>query len=181
MHVHLTGAALAAAFAIACSGGKDSSGPTDDTGTAPKLDPALEIGTGDIAFVPIADGDTVFVVFGPQGGYHINASLRVQGIDNGEPTDVDAPDNPVTAFSATLDGVSINLSGDATTYKQGIDPVPGEPGVYEMIGRRLLLNITDDAQLDGEEIVMTVHVEDKDGVALDDTRSVIAVPDPFND
>lgn len=179
MHVHLTALALTLALA-GCSGGKDT-GPTDDTGTVPKLDPALELGTGDIEFVPIADGDTVFVVFGPQGGYHINSSLRVQGIDNGEPTDVDDPDNPVTSFAATLDGVSLNLSGDATDYKQGIDPVPGEPGVYEMIGRRLLLNITDDAQLDGKTIEMTVHVEDKDGVALDDTRTVVCVPDPFND
>ena len=59
-------------------------------------------------------------------------------------------------------------------------PFPDEPGVFLMFGRNLHLDIESDAELDGEEVTLTVEVVDKDGVTLSDTRDVIAIPHPFN-
>lgn len=159
--------------------GSDSGGTGGDTtDTVPVLDPAIEIGTGDVEFEPLRDGDECLIIFGPQGGYHFWASMRVQGIDAGNPDDLDDPANPVTAFHAWKDGVRIDL--DASTYKQGIDPVPGEPGVYQMIGRQLRLDIQNDDDLDGVEVLIDVDVEDANGVTLHDERLVVGEPSPFN-
>jgi hypothetical protein len=148
------------------------------TSTVPELTPAVELGTGEVEFVPLADGDELDIIHGPQGGYHFTVSLRVQGIDAGDPLVVADPDNPITTFHAFRDGVSVDL--DASTYQQGIDPA-AEPGVYEMLGRRLILDITDDAELDGAICLIDVTVTDKDGVEVHDEREILAVPSPFNE
>lgn len=57
-----------------CGGGASDSDPTDETGGATGCtadDIALEVGTGEEAYVPLADGDTVTMVHGPQGGWHV--------------------------------------------------------------------------------------------------------------
>jgi hypothetical protein len=169
MHVHL----IALVAIAGCSGDEQ----TGDTG--PNLPPMVEIGTGETEFVPLEDGDEVDIIFGPQGGYHFNTSIRVQGIHPGDPDHLDDPDNPLTVLRAFLDGEQIDL--DASTYKQGIDPVPGEPGVYQMIGRRLILDIQSDDELDGRECLIDVTITDRDGVEVHDERTIIAVPSPFND
>ena len=68
MHVHLSVLSL---LLVACSGD-----PKDGEPTIPDLPPKIEIGTGETAFEPLEDGDTIYIVYGPQGGYHFNGSLR---------------------------------------------------------------------------------------------------------
>lgn len=152
-------------------------GCAEDPGNTPDLEPALEIGAGEIAFVPLATGDVVEIIHGPQGGYHFTVSMRVQGIDAGDPDHLDAENNPVTVFSAFRDGVRVDLQ--QSTFQQGIDP-SAEPGVYEMLGRRLILDITDDAELDGATCLIRVDVTDSTGIELYDEREILAVPSPFN-
>lgn len=41
----------------------------------------VELGTGEWEFVPLADEDTVPLVFGVQGGYHVWTSFRAEGLD----------------------------------------------------------------------------------------------------
>ncbi|MBX2796831.1 MAG: hypothetical protein KTR31_04155 [Myxococcales bacterium] len=58
--------------------------PTGDTGTTPtKVDPctvpALSVGTGVEHYVPLGEGDPVTVVFGPQGGWHVDVGAEVFG------------------------------------------------------------------------------------------------------
>lgn len=149
-----------------------------DSDVVPDYDPAVEIGTGEDVFEPVADGGTVYVVFGPQGGYHLLGSLRAQGIVPGDTDRLDEPTNPVTTFRVFRDGAPIDTG---LTYQQGLDPVPGEPGIYSMIGRFLILDITDDAELDGVELEMEVEVTDADGVVVTDRRRVVGEPHPLND
>lgn len=139
----------------------------------------IEIGTGETAFVPLKDGDTIDIVHGPQGGYHFNGSLRVQGIVAGDPDFIDDPNNPITVFEAFEGETQIDL--DFSTYKVGLDPVDGEPGVYQMLGRRVILDITSDDVLDGKEVRMTVKVEDIHGVVVEDERTLLAIPHPLNE
>lgn len=39
-----------------------------------------ELGTGEASFEPLADGDTLGWVAGPQGGFHVYGSVRTQGL-----------------------------------------------------------------------------------------------------
>lgn len=67
----------------------------DDTGTDPDMrvssdlagaEPRLEIGTGVTSFVDIDDGAEVELVNGPQGGWHVDVTLRLYDVDPQELT-----------------------------------------------------------------------------------------------
>ena len=50
--------------------------------TGPEIGPDgavdwIEIGTGELSFVPLDDGDPVELVHGPQGGYHLQVTCRI--------------------------------------------------------------------------------------------------------
>jgi hypothetical protein len=57
--------------------------PTPDLCAALAADQALELGTGGADFVALEDGDEVEQSWGPQGGDHVWASLRMQGVFGG--------------------------------------------------------------------------------------------------
>src|SRR5689334_1921019 len=72
-------------FAIAVAGCGDP--PAEDTaapddGCALAGEPTLVIGTGESAFEPVED--SVELVHGPQGGYHVYVALEATHIDNSE-------------------------------------------------------------------------------------------------
>ena len=140
------------------------------------LDPAIEFGQGSQFFEPIADGATILIVLGPQGSYHFDGSMRVQGVNPGNADDLSDPSNPTTRFTA-MDGTN---EVAFVEYVQGVKPSPGQNGVYDMVGRRLFLTIGDDSELDGHEVVLTVEFEDVDGMKLSDSRTLIAEPHPLN-
>ncbi|MCS6799453.1 MAG: hypothetical protein NZ898_13170 [Myxococcota bacterium] len=62
---------LLAAVAAGC-------GPATGPGRA-----VVEIGTGEISFEPLADGQDVPLVAGSQGGHHVWLSVRVHGLPSG--------------------------------------------------------------------------------------------------
>lgn len=156
-------------LALACGdGGGDTAGSP--------LDPAIELGTGTQFFEPLTDGGTVLIVRGPQGGYHFDGSMQVQGIDPGNVDDLGDPSNPKTTFTVTDAGNQVAY----VEYVQGIRTVAGEKWIYEMIGRRVFLDIVDDAELDGHEVVMTVEVTDSTGLVLSDSKTLMAEPHPLN-
>jgi len=51
---------------------------------AAALEPSIELGTGQEAFIPLSDGDYLEPEFGPQGGSHIWGALRLQGFHPGD-------------------------------------------------------------------------------------------------
>ena len=50
---------------------------TEDSGTCWDRALQVEVGGGITAYVPLATGDGVVMVHGPQGGWHIDAGARV--------------------------------------------------------------------------------------------------------
>lgn len=79
---------LCACLALAACG---DDGPSDDgvdAGDPADLggEPRVEIGTGVTTFVPIEDGDDVELVNGPQGGWHVDVTLRLYQVDPQELT-----------------------------------------------------------------------------------------------
>lgn len=143
------------------------------------VDPAIELGTGDIDFEPLADGGDIYVIHGPQGGYHLLASLRVVGIETGNPDDPADAINPTMTFSVEHGGADITLTGQ---YHQGLDPIVPEGGAWshQTVGRLCILDIADDDVLDGEPIHFAVEIADTEGRVLTDARDLVAVPHPLN-
>ncbi|MCB9793733.1 MAG: hypothetical protein H6741_13525 [Alphaproteobacteria bacterium] len=148
--------------------------------TAPVvLDPALELGTGEIEWAPLVDGQELNVIQGPQGGFHVLASVRVGGVEAGDGDDLGSPLNPTVVFAALHGGEDITLTGE---YTQGLDEIVGDaPGYsHELIGRFLILDIEADDVLDGEDLEMQVTFTDVNGLTLSDSRTVRCYPDPRN-
>ena len=142
-------------------------------------DPAAELGTGTTEFEALDAGDSVFVVLGPQGGYHIEGSLRVVGIETGDPEDLASAQNPTITFDVLHGGASILTIPPIT---QGIAEAPPDaaPFTHELLGRRLILSIGDDAELDGEALTLSVSVQDVGGVFVSDAVDVVGEPHPLN-
>lgn len=152
----------------------DSGTPVEDAGA----EPTAELGTGDIEFEPIAEGSELQYVAGPQGGWHFFGSVRVTGIDPGNPDDRDDPDNPLTSFRVAR--ASDDTEEASVVYQQGLDPAPGVPGTYEMVGRRIILDMADCTELEGVEVRFEVEVEDWGGVTVQDARTVTGTNAPIN-
>ncbi len=158
------------AFAALCSLGCGGDvGAGDGSGS-------VELGTGMLEFEPLADGDTIYVVRGPQGGLHFVGSLRARGLVSGDPDDLASPDNPTTEFRALRDGQRIDIG--AALYHQGLEDA-GD-GASEMIGRLVILDLTDDTALDGVEVRLEVELTDVAGDRAGDGRTLIARPHPQN-
>jgi hypothetical protein len=150
----------------------------EDTGDADI--PLLGVlGTGEWEWAGIEDGDEVPVIMGPQGGYHLLASVRVSGIQAGDPKDLSNPDNPTTSFSVWHEDTNLTA---ASVFVQGLDPANSEslPYRHEMIGRFAILDIVDDSELDGTEVRFVARVEDVNGNVVEDERVVKTFPHPNN-
>ncbi len=139
--------------------------------------PAVEIGEGDVEFVSLVAAQDVFVIQGPQGGFHLLGSVRVRGLEPGDPDDLASPDNPTTDFRVLRGGIRIDKT-EATSYVQGLKPSPG--GGYEMVGRLIILDILSDDEVDGNEMVFEVEVTDRRGMSASDRRTIRTVPHPAN-
>lgn len=138
-------------------------------------DPAVMLGAGEWEWEDI--GDTVNVIRGPQGGYHLLGSVRARGLVAGDPDNLGEPTNPTTHFEVIYEGEDLIISSD---YVQGLDPSPSSEWRHEMTGRFAILGIDSDKELDGEEVLFSVTVTDVEGVSLSDERTVTCVPDPRN-
>ena len=146
--------------------------------TPPEPPPAgVELGTGDLSFEAIPNDGEIFVIQGPQGGYHFLGSARLSGVEAGDPDDLSSNRNPTTAFQVVVDGEEL---APAATYVQGYDPLEDVYQVYEMVGRLVILDIASDSELDHVPVRFDVTVSTADGYELHDTRDLIAVPHPSN-
>jgi hypothetical protein len=152
--------------------------PTEEP---PPDGPAVDLGTGELDFEPLADGDRVAIVQGPQGGYHLYGSIRTVGVVAGDSRDLTDPTNPTMAFDVVHAGDSIIA---VPPFTQGLDEAPPAqaPWTHWMLGReaRLDLLFGEDATLDGETVDFSITVSDTDGTVVQDTVSVELYPHPLN-
>ena len=160
------------------AGGPGSGDPNDPDGTG---EPAVDIGTGEIEFVPLEDGDDLALVEGPQGGYHLFGALRCKGIVAGDPDSLAETTNPTMAFG--IDHGLDSLIASAP-FTQGLDEAPEseDPWTHWMLDREARLNIPlgDDVLLDGETVEFSITITDTDGTVVEDTVSVVLFPSPTN-
>lgn len=95
--------------------------------------PSLEIGTGAESFQTFANAGPIALVFGSQGGHHVEASIRVTGINPGQgemveedglegsdPSFEAVGEDPVTIdFNLSVEGVSDSWNAQYTYFLSG--------------------------------------------------------------
>ena len=148
-------------------------------GACVAAEPAVELGTGEIAFEALEDGDSIYVIHGPQGGYHLLASLRVAGVEAGNRDDLSDPSNPTVELEVYFGDRQLVVNGLFTQGLVASAPAGGSFS-HEVLGRLAILDIADDSELDGEEIRFLARVSPVGGSELSDERRLIVTPHPLN-
>lgn len=161
--VHRLGTVVVLSLAAACGpaiidgddGGRPSTGGNGGATDSSNL-PLVELGTGADGFHPVADGDQLPLVMGPQGGYHIWAAVRVRAPIN--------PKNLTMNFRLILDGAEVSNNTWKFTLSQNGSTWEWYAGT----------EIVDDPMaVSGKEVEYRVEVVDVDGRKGSDSRRVI--------
>lgn len=160
-------AASMAAFS-ACSGGDDDGGSGGE----------VELGTGTLAWEPLADEAELTIIAGPQGGHHFIVHARIRDLEPGDQSVPGSEHNPTTGFFAYLADTGEQMDLGLPPYHLGYGDGDADGFSYLASGRLLIL---DDragvAQWYGQRVRLRVQVEDERGRRASDERIVIAVED----
>ena len=121
---------------------------------------SLEVGTGEDIFVPLESGDPLPFYLGPQGGFHVFASLRASGIYEGE--DRFDEDNPL---------VSISIETATEAVAAAAQPIQFLGG--ELLGQLVVLAHPNPPSLEGGTVTYRASVEDACGLNAEDTVTAV--------
>ena len=108
-------------------------------------EPWLELGTGTAEFEPLQDGDTIEVIAGPQGGWHVDVSLWFGGF---------GPDGITLLYEAvTTDAEPISFVTQARLLDASVLDV--NEG-WHRVGDRIVFDIADASEVIGETVILRV-------------------------
>ncbi len=119
-------------------------GPTDGSAI---VDPTLEVGTGQSAWESLADGDSVELIHGPQGGYHLFARIREQRLGSDvqvtfrvTPAEGGDPINDVTDRIRLIEGRGLLRTSQGWESTSALLVILVRiQGPSEVVGRRYVL------------------------------------------
>lgn len=117
---------------------------------------SVEPGTGVDAFVPLAEGDLLEVVHGPQGGWHLEIGGRVRG----------ASDILLVNATAVVVATGVQIAGDqvpTVAQPEDFDPNACEGTFFHkpaFVDDREPTDLAFVCSLAGEALDFTVHVTD---------------------
>ena len=114
------------------------------------VEPSLTLGTGLTAFQPLEDGDEVALIYGPQGGWHVDVALRTTGID---------ADGLVLRTGAFLDGTPLAYPLESELREDWVLPL--EDG-WERLGDRVVFDIAADTDVLDSEVELWVSLTDRE-------------------
>lgn len=174
VRVSTRSAALTAGFALlllsAC--GSDGGAPppavapdggfvTPDAG-ATAAPPSVDLGAGLTAYRDLADeGETIELVRGPQGGWHIDLGVRVRGF---------APDDLGLTYTATTsDRVFGQVRYEVRDGRKFRPTVEG----WVRPGDRVVFDIADPSEVVGRELTVSVALDVGQLVLRDSRRAAI--------
>jgi hypothetical protein len=148
---------------------------SDDLAACEGTEPSAVIGTGEYAWQDLSPGDEVTMVHGPQGGWHILGSVRIDDM------------SPNVEIHYTITDVPSGLVVSDNEYFVQQVPLSGCKG--EVVGRYGYLNLYDDL-VSGEadtpwellachELTLTMAIDDPNwDKSVEASLDAIAVPDP---
>lgn len=124
--------------------------------------PVALVGTGDATFEELADGDTVYMVTGSQGGEHVYGSLRLWNTD----------DIVVVHYSITREDDGSVISDQ--TYRVGM--LSEGDCTHEYVGMYGYLGFTSDYTVSLEGVAVSLRIEatdSEDRSAADEVEVII--------
>lgn len=164
------------AFAAGCAGDGDDKTDSGAVGGCTDGSPTVSVGTGDVSFVALAAGDPVTIVFGPQGGWHIDVGGSVTAMNQevavtpkvtlvSQATQIAGDQQPQYIGLASYDDAA--CTGQFWGIRAFVDDVVTPPlgmSYAEMI-----------CTFEGQELTLEVTVEDiTTGKTATSSQSVIA-------
>ncbi len=162
-------------LALACSGTDDPGarattdagepGSGDDAGAV--ASESITLGFGQATVAP-APGGEVGLVFGAQGGWHIDVSVEVIGLD---------PEGMVLGYRI-VDQETDRLLGENQRLLRESRVVRTETGFLRLGDRAILTEITDDSEAVGRTVVVTAEADPAgDGPPVSDSVAVRVRPE----
>ncbi|MFN7145228.1 MAG: hypothetical protein ACK4YP_15750 [Myxococcota bacterium] len=160
--------------------GDSTKGTPCDTGTelpaACACDaPAITIGTGDITFEPLDEGSPLTMVHGPQGGWHMLGSAKMENL------------LPIVRIHFTIDRVAdgarvadMNYNVQMVAEGECGGYFPGMYGYLDVSGIASEEADTPPELLGGAELLLSMEVTDTEGRIASDTLRVVAALDPVD-
>ena len=134
--------------------------PTDSTGVFG--DPWVELGTGTSQFAELEDDDTVEIVAGPQGGWHVDVSLWFGGFGPGGVTLVyDAVDTEAGQVSFVTQAKLLDAN-----------VIDADEGWYR-VGDRIVFDINDADEVRGKTLILRVTAAMQEQSWSDEHRVVL--------
>jgi hypothetical protein len=143
------------------SGRQEAPPPADggtDAGTSATAPPPLEVGTGLSGFEPVSDGQSLEVIFGPQGGYHVWAAIRASKKDV-------TPDRAQVRVKLIKDGTVLSEN----PYQLNL---VDSGGFYEWYALQAL--VPDPAVVDGQTVTVRIELSDRIGRSAADEVTIVA-------
>jgi hypothetical protein len=136
----------------------------------------VEVGTGEREFEILAEGDSVVMVHGPQGGWHMLGSMRATNM-----TEILSVHFTITHLSSGV-VVADNTYRVATVYDPDLC-MGYYPGMYGYLYVEPLAegeNDTPPELMAYSNVQFCMEVTDQDERVARDCRTVVAVPDPID-
>ena len=148
------------AISVAACGGDNQPPRPDAAGIE------LEVGTGTTSFVPLSPGDSLEIVAGPQGGWHVDVSALFSGI---------SPDGAIVRYSVVDGDTSLSFPSAYRVFSTGLI-AQGDAWLH--LGRFAQLDIATAAEAVGRDVALRVTIEpESGGVVATDERDVTLVDD----
>jgi hypothetical protein len=134
----------------------------------------VDLGTGSLAFEPLADGDPLIVVNGPQGGNHVLLHARVRNLEGGDPAERSTlPYTRFSLFRADGSQIAVASCGSQLAYSE-----PADDWLSLQYGRFVIVLQAAAAEIVDEEGRAVVEVVDCEGRYATDERTVRLVAEP---
>ena len=161
---------------IGCTGMKESADDSS-TGTADPCfadAPLIQIGDGTMEFIPVAEGAKVTMIHGPQGGWHIAASVMVHHTDR------------IVEMGYTIDLLSGTRISD-NHYRVQLKDMGDCSGFYTNMYGYLNVSALSEGEADtppelicDQPIRLTIQAIDSAGHEATSTLDVVTSPDPID-
>ena len=141
-------------FFIGC--GEEPSEPASVT-------PWLELGSGQSEFIDVEDGDELTLVYGIQGGWHVDGAAKFGGID---------PEGASLTYLATDpdSGELLNYTYNAQLSENLLQEI--EDG-WLRLGDLVVFDVDSDSDVLGRTINIELTLTDADGNTMQDSRTVV--------
>jgi hypothetical protein len=125
--------------------------------------PELEVGTGDGAFVALSNGDSLELIHGPQGGWHVIVSARMSGVE------LDGAQLVIEVIAG--DGAEVLARVSLALLERRLDR---EGPSYFKLNNFLIFDVAGPSEIADRDVVIRARLE-AGGLVLEDERSATVI------